>query len=467
MMKLKSKNIKQRFIQCLTSLCAGEGLRVRFLFTLVTLFTLFSCSVTKQISKQANTFLLKDSAISTGHIGICIYEPATGKYWYNYQAEQFFIPASNTKLFSLYAGMKYLGDSLPGIKVLEFKDRIVLQPTGDPTLLHPDFKNQPVLNYLSNTKKSLWGSDASWKETAWGSGWSWNDYEASYMAERSALPIYGNIVRFKGTKNSIQFFPKGAVTFSQFPIYSKDGATGFIDNANRDFKENIFKIGMDGKKESEVEISFITSSELAFKLLSDTLKKVIISPNTAPPVDYESDKLKTFIIHSQPSDSLFTIMMHRSDNFFAEQTLLMASNEKLGYMSDGKMIEHILKNDLTDIPQQPKWIDGSGLSRYNLFTPKDFVYILQKLKNDFSFERIKMILPTGGTGTLSSLYKKDSGYIFAKTGSLSNNSALSGYLITKNNRLLLFSILANNFITSATPVRKAVEKFLSNIRQRY
>ena len=61
-------------------------------------FLLFSCSVTKQISRQADTILLKDSAIRQGHIGISIYEPATGKYWYEHNATQYFIPASNTKL---------------------------------------------------------------------------------------------------------------------------------------------------------------------------------------------------------------------------------------------------------------------------------------------------------------------------------------------------------------------------------
>ena len=153
--------------------------------------------------------------------------------------------------------------------------------------------------------------------------------------------------------------------------------------------------------------------------------------------------------------------MHRSDNFFAEQTLLMASNEHLGYMSDEKIIDTILKTDLKDVPQKPKWVDGSGLSRYNLFTPQSFVYILNKIKNEFGWERMKNILPTGGTGTLSSYYKKDSGFIYAKTGTLSNNCALSGYLITKKGKLLIFSILANNYITGATPVRKAVEQFLT------
>src|SRR6476659_3460051 len=80
------------------------------------LIILSSCSVNKQISKQANNILLKDSSIATGHIGISIYEPATGKYWYEYNSTHYFIPASNTKLFTLYAGMKYLGDSLVGLR---------------------------------------------------------------------------------------------------------------------------------------------------------------------------------------------------------------------------------------------------------------------------------------------------------------------------------------------------------------
>ncbi len=159
--------------------------------------------------------------------------------------------------------------------------------------------------------------------------------------------------------------------------------------------------------------------------------------------------------------------MHRSDNFFADQILLMASNSHLGYMNDNRIIDTILKKELADIPQKPRWVDGSGLSRYNLFTPQSFVYILNKMKNEFGFERIKNILPTGGTGTLRNFYLSETGTFFAKTGTLSNNVALSGYLFTKNKRLLIFSILANNYQTAATPVRKAVEKFLQGVIKNY
>ncbi|MBC7687765.1 MAG: D-alanyl-D-alanine carboxypeptidase, partial [Aquabacterium sp.] len=173
------------------------------------------------------------------------------------------------------------------------------------------------------------------------------------------------------------------------------------------------------------------------------------------------------ILHSQLSDSLFKPMMHRSDNFYAEQTLLMASNEYIGYMSDEKMIDTILNTALKDIPQRPKWVDGSGLSRYNLFTPQSFVYLLNKMKNEFGLQRLKNILATGGEGTLSAYYKKDAGFIFAKTGTLSNHCALSGFIITKKNKVLIFSVLVNNYQTGPTPVRRAVEKFLTNLREKY
>ena len=173
------------------------------------LFTFSACSISKQISKKVDTILLKDSAISQGHIGISIYEPATGKYLYNHNSTNYFIPASNTKLFTLYAGMKYIGDSLPGIKIMEYENSICLVPTADPTLLHPYYKKQPVFDFLSATKKSLWSTSGDFKANAYGSGWAWDDYNESFMNERSALPVFGNNIVFSGTRNNINYFPKG------------------------------------------------------------------------------------------------------------------------------------------------------------------------------------------------------------------------------------------------------------------
>jgi D-alanyl-D-alanine carboxypeptidase/D-alanyl-D-alanine-endopeptidase (penicillin-binding protein 4) len=102
-----------------------------------------------------------------------------------------------------------------------------------------------------------------------------------------------------------------------------------------------------------------------------------------------------------------------------------------------------------------------------LFTPNDFVVLLQKMQQEFGMKRMQVILPTGGKGTLSNLYKQDSNYIFAKTGTLSGVVALSGYLYTKKNKLLIFSVLINNHTGSAGTIRRSVETFLNGIRSRY
>jgi D-alanyl-D-alanine carboxypeptidase/D-alanyl-D-alanine-endopeptidase (penicillin-binding protein 4) len=411
-----------------------------------------SCSVNKQISKKANSILLRDSAISQGHIGISIYEPATGKYWYEHDAKKYFIPASNTKLFSLYAGMKYLGDSLVGLRYVVSGDTTYITPAGDPTFLLNEFPRQPTFEFLKNQNHIVISKPVV--VAPYGNGWAWNDYKDDYMAPRSAFPIYGNVATVKWiSEDNIRVSPS---YFEKYITPGQKFEKGF--ELFKSFDDNNFQF-LNGKEKSQV-IPFYPDLGTISKLLEDTLELCQVSAVT-------TNIYGTTPVYSQPTDSLFKPMMHRSDNFFAEQTLLMASNEKLGYMSDRDMIDTLLKTDLKDIPQKPKWVDGSGLSRYNLFTPQSFVYILNKLKNEFGWERMKNILATGGKGTISSYYKTEAGFIFAKTGTLSNNCALSGYLITKKNKVLIFSVLANNYQTSATPVRRAVEKFLKNIRYSY
>jgi D-alanyl-D-alanine carboxypeptidase/D-alanyl-D-alanine-endopeptidase (penicillin-binding protein 4) len=136
-------------------------------------------------------------------------------------------------------------------------------------------------------------------------------------------------------------------------------------------------------------------------------------------------------------------------------------------MNDARIIDTLLKNDLKELPQKPLWVDGCGLSRNDLFTPRDFVWLLDKMKDEFGLPRMKGILPTGGTGTLASYYKRDSAYIYAKTGSLSGVVALSGYLITKKGHLLIFSVLVNNHTAGGTAIRKDIEKLIEMIRERY
>ena len=74
----------------------------------------------------------------------------------DYQSDKYFVPASNTKLFSLYAGMKYLGDSIEGISYTEDDTALFVFAMGDPSFLHPDFQSQPVFDFLKKTNKKIY-----------------------------------------------------------------------------------------------------------------------------------------------------------------------------------------------------------------------------------------------------------------------------------------------------------------------
>jgi D-alanyl-D-alanine carboxypeptidase/D-alanyl-D-alanine-endopeptidase (penicillin-binding protein 4) len=478
-------------------------------FIILTSCFLASCSVKKQIAKSANENVLSAPALQTAHVGISIYEPATNKYWYNYQGDKYFVPASNTKIPTCYAAMKYLGDSLVGLRygIPEeqfLKDNtIVIQPTGDPTFLLSEYINHPVFEFLNQKfkiekKRAGIYYDGSNVER-WGSGWSWNDYDESYMAERSIFPVFGNVITIRleelqnriikdvtEIKRVVSLFKTESHYFDtllnqRLALISVENASSALPKLKitRNISQNEFHVWPDKNAFSNKAFPFVTATTATVKdILSDTLKTkftYVFKAGANNTYDWACEDCDVSFItinkwnnlHSQPTDSLLKPMMHRSDNFFAEQSLLMVSNERLGIMNDEKIIDTLLKTDFKDLPQKPRWVDGSGLSRYNLFTPQDFVAILNKMKNEFGMERIKVILPTGGEGTLGSYYNKESGYIYAKTGTLSGVVAISGFLYTKKNKLLIFSVLVNNHNNSATDVRRAVEKFIAGIRNKY
>ena len=431
-----------------------------------------ACSLQKKIDTAAKANLINTQELKSAHIGISIYEPGRNRYWYSYQSDKFFIPASNTKIFSCYAGMKYLGDSLPGLRYAENDKDLFIQPTGDPSLLHPDFANQPVIRFLQQKKaRNILIDGNNWQENAWGMGWAWDDYNDDYMAERSALPVYGNTIKFVQTQTSetieeLASKPQTTI-FTQPEINWKlnfNADTGMARfSVKRNLHENIFTLTEGKEKQKELNIPFATNGlSSALELLKDTIGKEIA---IAGAMAVAGVKFSTLL--SQPADAVLQPMMHRSDNFFAEQILLMVSNQLLHTMNDEKIIDTLLKTDLKGLPQRPNWVDGSGLSRYNLFTPQDFVWLLSRMKTEFDWKRLSTIFPTGNTGTLTNYYTADSGYIYAKTGSLSGVIALSGFLVTKKNKSLVFSVLVNNHQTTGRAARRAVEKFLQSIRDNY
>ena len=448
----------------------------RFCSIVLPVFILGACS-SGRFSQAAGTAtaaadpgleLLQDSALQSAHVGISIVDLAAGTEIYGYQANKYFVPASNTKIPSCYAAMKYLGDSSLSFRYVENDTAVFIEPAGDPSFMHRDFKTQPGIDWLKSISKSIYFTDHHWKSKAWGSGWSWSDFDAAYMAERSPMPVYGNTIVWEqafvmdpdGEEMQTAVASEPATDWQVF--FSLDNPDGKF-RVTRALAANEYTI-YEGKEGSDkVELPFVTNGlEAALPILSDSLQK---------PLGYRGGPLPRRLerkeIYSQPIDSILKPMMHRSDNFFAEQLLLMTSYRLTGQLEERLAIDSLLKTDFADLPQRPRWVDGSGLSRYNLFSPGDFVAILQKMEKEFGMNRIKGIFASGGTGTLYNYYRSDTAYLYAKTGTLSGVVALSGFLQTDQGKQLAFSVLVNNHQASASDVRRAVEQFLLRIKATY
>jgi D-alanyl-D-alanine carboxypeptidase/D-alanyl-D-alanine-endopeptidase (penicillin-binding protein 4) len=210
------------------------------------------------------------------------------------------------------------------------------------------------------------------------------------------------------------------------------------------------------------QVPFITDPEKDIQLLNDSLrlKKPIQVLHYTPLLAQKT-------IKTVPTDTLLKIMMSRSDNFYAEQIVLMSSAQLLGRMDDAAFADSMIQQEFTFLPQPMRWADGSGLSRYNLNTPENYIAILKQMQAKFGEARVKNIFEKGGEGTLSAYYKNFPGTLYAKTGTLGGQIALSGFIYTQRQQKLYFSVLvANHLSKTSAAVRRAVEAYLVEIAKR-
>lgn len=430
--------------------------RISFLFflSIVTINYTFGQS----IQDIAQNTLLNNRSMRHADIGICIYDPQQKEYVYRHNALQYFTPASNTKLYTFYTGLTILGDSTTGIQYQVHHDTMYIRGTGDPSLLHPDFKEQHVIRFLENVHLPIAFTNPADENEIFGPGWSWDDYNQEYQPERSAMPLYGNVARFTVRNRRLQVTPEWFATHHSLHRNPRMRVYAFY--VRREPQRNIFNYNIRLYHDSDPqEVPFIVKNgRVTSRLLADAIHKpVYFRPNSILPKDHWNT------VHNVPLDSLFRNMLYRSDNFYAEQTLQMCSMEMFDTISTHRMIRYMLEGPLGNLPNAPRWVDGSGLSRYNLFTPLDMVSVLNKIYEEYPHARIDSMLPSGGEGTLKHLYQDMHGYIFAKTGSMMHVATLSGYLTTQKGNTLIFSVLINQCISPLDDARIAVEHFLRKV----
>lgn len=416
----------------------------------------FSCAGSRRITSTFNNA----PAFETGFSGLVVYDPQKSKIIYSHNAHKYFTPASNIKLFTLYTGLMILNDSVPALKYGIHGDSLIFTGTGDPSLLNPDLPDSKVLNFFAENDKELFFHPPSEVEKVFGPGWSWDDYNSYYSVERTVFPIYGNRVKFKvdPVLSKIESFP---ISFMD-SIQIIPGSTGH-SRFTRDIAGNTFVFNRGNKMETfSQEVPFKYSQGLLVNLLGDTINKKVKILKELP----ENFKVN-HTLYSIPADSMYKRMMEVSDNFIAEQILLLSANKLRDTLKSKIAIDYMQENFLKDLPDEVYWVDGSGLSRYNLVTPASMVKLLTKIYEIIPQERLFNLLATGGvSGTLKTTYIAEEPYIFAKTGTLRNNHSLSGYLKAKSGKILIFSFLNSNYTVPTSELKIQMEKILKEIFRR-
>ena len=422
----------------------------------VFIFTSFACSTVKNLTLNTDIERTFDqsSLFNSQFTGFSLYDIAKGEFISGFNETKRFTPASNVKLLTMYAALKSFQDSIPGLIYQTAEDSIWVQPVGDPTFLDSRFSTQPAYEVLKSSLNTIHIVWPEYEILPYGPGWAWDDYKYSFQPQRNWWPIYGNRVSISKKQDSILISPS---FFEEYIEILESEEYG--EHLDRELKYNLFTIKSNSNaSQFEKSIPFEFSRELLLTLLADTLGK---KPHYSEKLLTDPDTL-----YSQHLDSVLSVMMKVSDNHIADQ-LLILSAWKNGYSSlDGfiQQVKLIWLNDLNDFV----WVDGSGLSRYNLIAPVDQVKLLKKTYEEFGFERVKNLLAVGGvSGTIKNWYTAEEPYIYAKTGTLSNNHNLSGFLKTKSGKWMIFSFMNNHYTVATSEVKTEMQALLESIRDTY
>lgn len=423
------------------------------LLALILCLTAFD-QVNAQSKKKIEKIFKASEIVNNHYTGFALYDAVKEKMVYELDANKPAIPASNTKIITLYTALNMLGDSIPGLRYITRGDSLIFWGTGDPSMLHPDLKSTKVYDFLKNSDKKLFYSHSNASTDFAGS--------AIYTIAMVSLPVGENTAQaYAGPDGKVRLKPE----FLNAYLREDTSYHPRSFSVRRDERTNTFSYpAMALPAGFKQTVYLVPGAELTRQTLSDVLGKPVNVTNMVLP-----EAAKT--VYSIRADSLYKRMMLPSDNYLAEQILYVCSSTLPGKLSVEAAIAHSSKNYLTDLPDLFQWRDGSGLSRFNYFSPRSIVKMLIKIRDKVGDEqRLHNMFPVGGiSGTLRSAYKTDNGvpFVWAKTGTLSNVRIQGGYLVTRKGKKFIYSFMNNNFLIPSADISNEMVRIMTLIREKY
>lgn len=461
------------------------------LFLLLTCVSIntYASEMQKPISLSQAIESLIEHNMPTADVGISVKDATSGKTIYERQSYQLFTPASNTKLFSSAAALYHLGENFTfdtsvyantkKLKSKTLNGNLYIKFSGDPS-----FRAIHLKKLIANTHKkinTIKGNvvidDSQFSGEVYGPGWSQEDLNWYFCAPITSVMINQNTVDVNiipGSKlgNHAQlkvvdkdFMPYVKVSSDKIKTVTYPTAEKHCSLYPKGNSKNNYHVSgcwPISNKARTLHFAIRNPNLLAKQIILSELIKNNIKLNGKIVFGTTPTSLKTISTHqSRPLKLLLQTVLKDSNNVYAEAITKTLGKYvyNVGSFQEGvNAIENILYDKANLDFNKIVLRDGSGGSRYTLISPRQITRLLFVIHHTPKIAKLfEQALPESGEdGTLKHRMKSFDlkGKLFAKTGSMTGVSTLSGFLTTRNNQKLIFSIMVNHIVGDINEARE-------------
>lgn len=451
------------------------------LFKILTLIMVFALSVNSSFAFSAgklDKFIKKSPLNETATIAISVRNTKDDSVVYEQNAKKLLHPASTLKIFTAYSSLNMLGNDY------EFKtqflkdneDNLYIKLGADPLLTSSQL-NQAFhkLKESGNNKfKNVYFDDSILDKKEFAQGWMWDDDINPYTPKVSSYNLDGNIIKvdmLKSDNGRISTELKSSYPMSVISNIEVNNKKDYIEmNRYNWINPEVVEIYASVVKPRQLSIPvssmrryFIYNTEKAMDYNGIKTSGVLYASKLAP----ENAQVLTEIIN--PIEKTLPFILHNSNNLMAQTIFKLASAKK--YNATGSDIlasmafsEFYKDNGISTDDIIIK--DGCGVSRNNLVSVDWMTKTLDKINKEKNFEDFREMMAQPGDGTLSARLLELRGEAWLKTGSLSNISAISGYVKSQDGNLYSVALIIQNFTQEQPKVKEFENKIIELIYSR-
>ena len=443
--------------------------------------------------------ILSRQNVPVGDLGIEIVSLETGKRLSSTSSERLFSVASNNKIVTTAAALHFLGPSytfrtevlLDGKPDREgsLSGRLVVKGTGDPNISGRFFDGDPLAPMrlvAGKLKKSglkrlvgpIVADDTFFDRVYLHPNWKESNLAYWYSAETSALSFNDNriditlVPQEDGEPPQVILSPPTSYVTIENSCRTTSNPKGPGPSFSRKPGSNIISIRGSCFKKAGSTTHSVTVHEPAL-YFATALREELVREGIEIVGEVRTIESGESLPHGPPAVILTSnlaetiyVSNKRSQNFYAEQILKLLGRLRRGegsFQAGAKVVEEFL--NYVGIPRGTySYVDGSGLSPNNRFSPSQIASVLEFMHSHRYGQTFLDSLAIGGVdGTLRRRWKKSplKGNVVAKTGSIEGAHALSGYLRNKNGERFAFSILYNRSTGKSLPIRQLEEEILT------